>query len=48
MVALNWILMRDKTQDVFVGTGANPNVYAVLVVGLGCEVVQAADVAGGN
>lgn len=34
-----------QTQDVFVGTGANPNVYAVLVVGLGCEVVQAADVA---
>lgn len=34
-----------QTQDVFVGTGANPNVYAVLVVGLGCEVVQSASVA---
>ena len=30
-----------QTQDVLVGSGANPNVYAVLVVGLGCEVVQA-------
>lgn len=30
-----------QTQDVIVGTGANPNVYGVLVVGLGCEVVQA-------
>lgn len=34
-----------QTQDVIVGTGANPNVYGVLVVGLGCEVVQAQTVA---
>ncbi|WP_371366132.1 Altronate dehydratase [Sporomusa rhizae] len=34
-----------QTQDVIVGTGANPNVYGVLVVGLGCEVVQAQAVA---
>lgn len=34
-----------QTQDVIVGTGANPNVYGVLVVGLGCEVVQAKAVA---
>lgn len=34
-----------QTKDVIVGTGANPNVYGVLVVGLGCEVVQAKDVA---
>lgn len=30
-----------QTQDVFVGSGANANVYGVLVVGLGCEVIQA-------
>lgn len=34
-----------QTQDVIVGTGANPNVYGVLVVGLGCEVVQAKAIA---
>ncbi|SDE44511.1 UxaA family hydrolase [Sporomusa acidovorans] len=34
-----------QTQDVIVGTGANPNVYGVLVVGLGCEGVQARAVA---
>lgn len=34
-----------QTQDVIVGTGANPNVYGVLVVGLGCEGVQAKDIA---
>lgn len=35
----------DQTKDVIVGTAANPNVYGVLVVGLGCEVVQAYTVA---
>ncbi|PAF42285.1 UxaA family hydrolase [Helicobacter sp. 11S03491-1] len=35
-----------QTQDVLVGHGCNPNVYGVLVVGLGCEVVQAKEVAG--
>ncbi len=35
----------DQTQAVIVGSGANPNVYAVLVVGLGCEVVQAEETA---
>lgn len=34
-----------QTQDVFVGSGANANVYGVLVVGLGCEVIQANAVA---
>lgn len=34
-----------QTQDVLVGHGSNPNVYGVLVVGLGCEVVQASNVA---
>jgi altronate dehydratase large subunit len=34
-----------QTQDVLVGTGANPNVFAVLVVGLGCEGVPAKAVA---
>ena len=34
-----------QTKRVFVGTGANPNVYGVLVVGLGCEGVPAKDVA---
>lgn len=31
----------DQTTDVIVGSAANPNVYGVLLVGLGCEVVQA-------
>ena len=31
----------EQTESVLAGTGANPNVYAVLVVGLGCEVIQA-------
>ena len=35
----------DQTTDVIVGTAANPNVYAVLLVGLGCEVVQAEETA---
>lgn len=30
-----------QTKSVIVGTAANPNVYGVLVVGLGCEGVQA-------
>lgn len=34
-----------QTEDVLVGSAANPNVYGVLIVGLGCEVVQAASVA---
>lgn len=34
-----------QTTDVIVGTAANPNVYGVVLVGLGCEVVQAADTA---
>lgn len=34
-----------QTQDVFVGSGTNPNVYGVLIVGLGCEVIQANEVA---
>lgn len=34
-----------QTQDVLVGTGANPNVFSVLVVGLGCEGVPAKSVA---
>lgn len=35
----------EQTERVLVGTGANPNVYGVLIVGLGCEVVQADSVA---
>ncbi|MDY3974448.1 UxaA family hydrolase [uncultured Veillonella sp.] len=31
----------EQTRRVLAGTGANPNVYGVLVVGLGCEVIQA-------
>ena len=34
-----------QTQDVIAGTGANPNLYGVLVVGLGCEGVPAKAVA---
>lgn len=34
-----------QTARVFVGHGINPNVYGVIVVGLGCEVVRAQDVA---
>lgn len=34
-----------QTEATIVGTGANPNVYGVLVVGLGCEVIQADHVA---
>ncbi|MCH4188576.1 MAG: altronate dehydratase family protein [Megasphaera sp.] len=35
----------EQTKQVLAGTGANPNVYAVLVVGLGCEGVPAGQVA---
>lgn len=35
----------EQTERVLVGTGANPNVYGVLIVGLGCEVIQAENVA---
>lgn len=34
-----------QTAKVFIGHGTNPNVYGVVVVGLGCEVVRAQDVA---
>lgn len=34
-----------QTESVLVGSGANPNVYGVLVIGLGCEGVQAKKVA---
>lgn len=34
-----------QTMDVLVGTAANPNVYGVILVGLGCEVIQAKDTA---
>ncbi len=34
-----------QTMDTIAGTGANPNVFSVLVVGLGCEGVPAKDVA---
>lgn len=34
-----------QTQDVLVGSGANANIYGVLVIGLGCEVIQASNVA---
>lgn len=34
-----------QTAKVFVGHGTNPNVFGVVVVGLGCEVVRAQEVA---
>jgi len=34
-----------QTARAFIGHGAHPNVYGVVVVGLGCEVVRAQDVA---
>ncbi|HWR45696.1 UxaA family hydrolase [Sporomusa sp.] len=34
-----------QTARVFIGHGTNPNVFGVVVVGLGCEVVRAQDVA---
>ncbi|HVN23340.1 MAG TPA: UxaA family hydrolase [Syntrophorhabdales bacterium] len=36
---------REQTKRVLVGFGTNPNVFAVLVVGLGCESVPAREVA---
>lgn len=38
---------RVQTARTLIGTGANPNVAAVLVVGLGCENVTAAEIADG-
>lgn len=37
---------RDQTARALSGTGSNPNVGAVLVVGLGCENVTATELAG--
>ena len=34
-----------QTRDVLIGHGTNANVYGVLIVGLGCEVIQAKIVA---
>lgn len=31
----------EQTKKVLIGHGTNPNVYGILIVGLGCEVVQA-------
>jgi altronate dehydratase large subunit len=36
----------QQTVDTLVGVGRNPNVFATLVVSLGCEAVSAVDVAG--
>jgi altronate dehydratase large subunit len=36
----------DQTFRTYVGMGANPNVYGVVVLGLGCETHQARSVAG--
>jgi altronate dehydratase large subunit len=36
---------REQTKRVLVGFGTNPNVFAVLVVGLGCESVPAKELA---
>lgn len=35
----------EQTKKVLIGHGTNPNVYGVLIVGLGCEVVQAKEMA---
>ena len=35
----------EQTKKVLAGHGTNPNVYGILIVGLGCEVVQAHDLA---
>ena len=35
---------KDRTHKVLVGMGTNPNVGAVLIVSLGCEVINAEDV----
>jgi len=34
---------RDLTADVLAGLGANPNVWGVVVIGLGCEAVSSAE-----
>ncbi len=36
---------REQTKRTLVGFGTNPNVFAVLVVGLGCESISAGEVA---
>lgn len=36
----------DQTSRTYVGMGANPNVYGVVVLGLGCETLQAMRIAG--
>lgn len=36
----------DQTFRTYVGMGANPNVYGVVVLGLGCETLQAMKIAG--
>ncbi len=38
---------REQTKRVLVGFGTNPNVFSVLVVGLGCESIPAKEVAAG-
>ena len=35
----------EQTARAFIGHGTHPNVYGVVVVGLGCEVVRAQDIA---
>lgn len=37
----------QRTIDILIGTGKNPNIYGVIVVGLGCETAQAEIVAEG-
>jgi altronate dehydratase large subunit len=36
---------KEQTKRVLVGIGKNPNVYAVLVVGLGCETISVDEIA---
>ena len=36
---------NDQTRRTFLGLGSNPNIAGTVVVGLGCEVLQSADVA---
>ena len=38
---------RDQTARTLIGVGRNPNVYGVVIVGLGCEGVPAAELADG-
>lgn len=35
----------EQTKRVLIGHGTNPNVYGILIVGLGCEVIQASEIA---